>query len=155
MLDFIENKIILFFILFILYTIMDSTRNNKEITTDLSWENENIILDWARSEEEIDLTKEDEATRLVRSLTHPLRLKILQTIEVNNDNNKITASEIFSLFETDTSIINQHLRILVNNEILETVGEDEDKYFAINYALLKKIQLSTDNFLWKNKQTSN
>lgn len=71
-----------------------------------------------------------ESSELLRALTHPLRLQILQFIDQQNN---INVNKIYNTLNLEQSITSQHLRILRNAGIVETQRDGKFIYYSINY----------------------
>lgn len=88
--------------------------------------------------------KLQESSELLRALTHPLRLQILQFID-QQDN--INVNKIYNTLNLEQSITSQHLRILRNAGIVETQRDGKFIYYSINYDRVGNTTKAINSFL--------
>ena len=74
---------------------------------------------------------------VLRALTHPLRMKILEFID---ESGTINVNKIYSSLQLEQSITSQHLRILRAAGLVDTQREGKYIYYSINY---EKVQRAT------------
>lgn len=74
--------------------------------------------------------KLDISTELLRAVSHPLRLSIIEFIDQNK---VINVNKIYNTLSLEQSITSQHLRILRNAEVVDTKREGKYIYYSLNY----------------------
>lgn len=84
------------------------------------------------------------SSELLRALTHPLRMQILEFID-RQDN--INVNKIYNTLNLEQSITSQHLRILRNAGVVETKREGKFIYYSINYNKVGNAMKSIKSFL--------
>ena len=70
------------------------------------------------------------SAELLRALTHPLRMQILEFIDQQNN---INVNKIYNTLNLEQSITSQHLRILRNAGVVETKRDGKFIYYSIDY----------------------
>jgi ArsR family transcriptional regulator, virulence genes transcriptional regulator len=70
------------------------------------------------------------ATALMRALAHPLRLKIIRTIDAGKS---ACVNEIYTALSIEQSIASQHLRILRQVSLVHTKREGKFVHYSLNY----------------------
>ena len=89
--------------------------------------------------------KIQESSELLRALTHPLRMQIMEYIDSQDC---ISVNKIYSTLNLEQSITSQHLRILRNAGVVETKRDGKFIYYSINYdkvaAAMKAIKAFTE-----------
>jgi DNA-binding transcriptional ArsR family regulator len=78
------------------------------------------------------------ASEILRALTHPLRLKILEFIDKHES---INVNKIYNTLKLEQSITSQHLRILRNAGLVTTEREGKFIHYRVAY---DKIGLTVD-----------
>ena len=81
---------------------------------------------------------------ILRALCHPLRMKILQFIDENDD---INVYKIYNTLKLEQSITSQHLRILRNAGIVSTRREGKFIFYHIEYDKVGNVIQSIQSFL--------
>ena len=99
----------------------------------------------------LDQDKLSVASEILRALSHPLRLKILEFIDQNE---AINVNKIYNTLKLEQSITSQHLRILRINNLVETEREGKYIHYRINYEQIKKTVQAVDSFLDKIDETN-
>ncbi len=84
------------------------------------------------------------SSEILRALSHPLRMKILEFID-NNDT--INVNKIYNTLRLEQSITSQHLRILRLAGLVETRREGKFIHYSINYDKVAKSVNSIRAFL--------
>lgn len=82
------------------------------------------------------LIKEDEleiSAEVLRALTHPLRMRILEFIDRNE---MINVNRIYSALQLEQSITSQHLRILRQAGLVETERRGKYIHYRLRYGKL-------------------
>jgi len=85
-----------------------------------------------------------ESSEILRALTHPLRMKILEFIDRHDS---INVNKIYNTLKLEQSITSQHLRILRNAGIVLTEREGKFIHYKIDYTKVSKVLLAVNNFL--------
>jgi ArsR family transcriptional regulator len=75
-------------------------------------------------------------TELLRSVAHPLRIKILNFI---GQNQPIKVKGIYKELKMDQSIASQHLRILKNSQLVTYKRKGKEIFYSLNIDNLSKI----------------
>ncbi len=81
---------------------------------------------------------------LMRALAHPLRLKLLEFIDLEG---KTHVRKIYRTLELEQSITSQHLGVLRKAGVLKFEKEGKFKYYSINYDIVDRARKAVDNFL--------
>ncbi len=92
----------------------------------------------------IDNDKLRISSEILRALCHPLRMKILQFID---ENENINVNKIYNTLKLEQSITSQHLRILRNAGIVTTQREGKFIYYHIDYDKVGDVMVHVRNFL--------
>ncbi|GAB1396156.1 MAG TPA: metalloregulator ArsR/SmtB family transcription factor [Saprospiraceae bacterium] len=99
----------------------------------------------------IDNEKLELSSEILRALTHPLRLKIVEFIDSNK---RINVNKIYNSLKLEQSITSQHLKILRDAGILETKRTGKYIFYSLNYPRIENSVIAVNNFLAKQvKQT--
>lgn len=88
--------------------------------------------------------KLQESSELLRALTHPLRMQILEFIDSQDH---INVNKIYNTLNLEQSITSQHLRILRNAGIVETTRDGKYIFYSINYEKVKSAMAAINTFL--------
>lgn len=97
----------------------------------------------------IDNDKLRISSEILRALCHPLRMKILQFID---ENENINVNKIYNTLKLEQSITSQHLRILRNAGIVTTQREGKFIYYHINYDKVDDVMVYVRKFLEEEKK---
>ena len=73
--------------------------------------------------------------RVMRALTHPLRLRIIDFID---NNESVHVNEIYNSLNLEQSITSQHLRVLRLAGIVESKRNGKFIYYKLNYDKIEK-----------------
>ena len=73
------------------------------------------------------------SSEILRSLAHPLRMRILEFI---NQHKLINVNKIYGSLNLEQSITSQHLRILRQADLVETEREGKFIHYKLNYTRL-------------------
>ena len=84
----------------------------------------------------LDYGKLRRAVLTLRALNHPLRKKLVTTIE---EKRKVTVTEIYSLFKIEQSVASQHLAILRRANIVTTTREGKFIFYGVNKKRIAEI----------------
>jgi DNA-binding transcriptional ArsR family regulator len=88
-----------------------------------------------------------ESAEILRALAHPLRMKILEFIDQND---QINVNKIYNTLKLEQSITSQHLRILRLAGLVDTNREGKFIYYSINYARIGNTVAAINDFLEEN-----
>ncbi|MCP3928358.1 MAG: helix-turn-helix transcriptional regulator [Bacteroidetes bacterium] len=90
--------------------------------------------------------KLEEASNILRALSHPLRMKIIEFIDQNET---INVNKIYNTLRLEQSITSQHLRILRLAGIVNTERDGKFIHYAIDYDKLDSSVKAIKSFLEK------
>lgn len=82
----------------------------------------------------LDTVKNKKALHILRAINHPLRLSILQLIDVNK---RMTVTEIHTHFKIEQAIASQHLAILRRAGFVSTKKESKFVYYTLSYHFIQ------------------
>lgn len=99
-----------------------------------------------KSSELVDEAQLEIANKILRALSHPLRLKILEFIDKNKATN---VNKIYNTLKLEQSITSQHLRILRDADLVSTERQGKMILYEVNYTHIDKINKSIELFLTK------
>jgi ArsR family transcriptional regulator len=80
---------------------------------------------------------------LYRACTHPLRLKLLMYI---HEHGKINVNNIYHTLKLKQSVTSQHLKILRDARLVNTVRDGKFIYYSVNYKLLAQLMGATEKY---------
>jgi ArsR family transcriptional regulator len=86
------------------------------------------------------------SSELMRALAHPLRLKILEFIDRNDE---INVNKIYNTLDLEQSITSQHLRILRLAGVVDSSRDGKYIHYTINYDIVEKAKNAVNRFLEK------
>lgn len=89
-------------------------------------------------EENLEISAE-----VLRALTHPLRMQILEYIDRNE---MINVNRIYSALQLEQSITSQHLRILRQAGLVETERRGKFIHYRLRYGKLSSTIQAIKNF---------
>lgn len=89
-------------------------------------------------EEKLEVSAE-----VLRALTHPLRMQILEFIDRNE---MINVNRIYSSLQLEQSITSQHLRILRQAGLVETERRGKFIHYRLRYGKLSSTIQAIKNF---------
>jgi ArsR family transcriptional regulator len=84
------------------------------------------------------------ANEVIRSVSHPLRLRIIDFIDKNK---VINVNKIYNTLGLEQSITSQHLRILRLSNLVNTKREGKQIFYSINYENMEDLVKSIKKFL--------
>jgi ArsR family transcriptional regulator len=84
------------------------------------------------------------SSEILRAVAHPLRLKILEFIDLNPN---INVNKIYSSLQLEQSITSQHLRTLRDVGLVNAHREGKYIRYTINYNKIVHIITTVENFL--------
>lgn len=97
----------------------------------------------------INQEKLRESSEILRALAHPLRMKILEFIDQNEE---INVNKIYNTLHLEQSITSQHLRILRMAGLVETQREGKYIYYSLNYDKIHNASIAIQHFEAVNKE---
>lgn len=92
----------------------------------------------------INNEKLQESSEILRALTHPLRMKILEFIDQNDT---INVNKIYNTLKLEQSITSQHLRVLRLAGIVLTERDGKYIHYSIDYDKLSDAVHAISRFL--------
>jgi len=97
----------------------------------------------------INQEKLTESSEILRALAHPLRMKILEFIDQNDE---INVNKIYNTLRLEQSITSQHLRILRLAGLVETERNGKYIYYSINYDRILNAAIAINHFEERSKE---
>ncbi|GAB1477367.1 hypothetical protein MASR2M70_22050 [Bacillota bacterium] len=95
-----------------------------------------------RLRKELDEMQEEEmllTARVSDALAHPARLKIFRFIFLNNRNREqICNKDVVAAFDYSQATISQHIKKLVNADLVQVKNQDKFSYYYVNLGTLAK-----------------
>jgi len=88
--------------------------------------------------------KLQESSEILRALAHPLRMKILEFIDQNDE---INVNKIYNTLNLEQSITSQHLRILRLAGLVTTTRDGKFIHYSIDYDRVSNAIGSINSFL--------
>lgn len=85
-----------------------------------------------------------ESTEILRAVTHPLRMKILEFIDKHDS---VNVNKIYNTLKLEQSITSQHLRILRSADIVHTERDGKYIHYKVNYEKMERVLNAVNNFL--------
>jgi DNA-binding transcriptional ArsR family regulator len=92
----------------------------------------------------VDIGHLQTSSEVLRAVAHPLRMKILEFIDRNEE---INVNKIYNTLGLEQSITSQHLRILRQVNLVHTEREGKYIHYSINYDKLRDAVDSIQHFL--------
>ena len=92
----------------------------------------------------VDLNKSKKAAMILRAVNHKLRQQIMNVID---EKEKITVTDIYIKLRLVQSVCSQHLAILRKARIVETERNGKSIYYRINKETISDINLFIDQLL--------
>lgn len=74
--------------------------------------------------------KLEDSTQILRALTHPLRMRILQFIDKHGT---INVNKIYNTLKLEQSITSQHLKVLRLSGLVKAEKDGKYMHYSINY----------------------
>ena len=113
--------------------------------------NENTICNRKRAsmrkaKVNINNEKLQASSEVLRALSHPLRLQILEFIDQNDT---INVNKIYNTLNLEQSITSQHLRILRLAGLVDTERDGKFIHYRINYGRINTAVGAINRFLKK------
>lgn len=97
-----------------------------------------------KTDVKVDTDRLQTSSEVLRAVAHPLRMKILEFIDRNEE---INVNQIYNTLGLEQSITSQHLRILRQVDIVNTEREGKYIHYSINYEKLGDAVDSIQDFL--------
>lgn len=95
----------------------------------------------------IDDKKLQESTEILRALTHPVRLMILEFIDRNGTTN---VNNIYNTLKMEQSITSQHLKVLREAELVNTERDGKYIHYSLNYDNIHNHVEAIEDFFSRN-----
>ena len=83
------------------------------------------------------------SSEILRALAHPLRMKIIEFIDQNEE---VNVNKIYSSLQLEQSITSQHLRILRQSHLVETHRMGKYVYYSLNYDRIRQAAVAVTHF---------
>lgn len=83
------------------------------------------------------------SSEILRALAHPLRMKILEFIDQNEE---VNVNKIYSSLHLEQSITSQHLRILRLADLVETNRSGKYVFYSLKYENIQNAALAIHHF---------
>ncbi|MBT8230113.1 MAG: metalloregulator ArsR/SmtB family transcription factor [Bacteroidia bacterium] len=83
---------------------------------------------------------------LMKALAHPLRLKILEFIDIQG---VINVNKIYNTLKIEQSVTSQHLKLLRMAGVVKARKEGKFMHYQIDYSILERAERAVNNFLNK------
>ncbi|NNK89383.1 MAG: helix-turn-helix transcriptional regulator [Saprospiraceae bacterium] len=83
---------------------------------------------------------------LMKALAHPLRLKILEFIDLQG---VINVNKIYNTLKIEQSVTSQHLKLLRMAGVVKARKEGKFMHYQIDYTILERAERAVNNFLNK------
>lgn len=103
--------------------------------------NGNAVIKLQSSMEQLEMEDLKLATKIFRALHHPLRLSIVRLIE---EHGRLSVTQIYFKLRIEQSVASQHLAILRECDLLSSLRDGKNIYYAINPTRLNAILRSID-----------
>lgn len=97
-----------------------------------------------KTDVKVDIDRLQTSSEVLRAVAHPLRMKILEFIDRNEE---INVNKIYNTLGLEQSITSQHLRILRQVNLVHTEREGKYIHYSINYDKLGDAVDSIQHFL--------
>lgn len=85
---------------------------------------------------QIELEKLEEAAKKLKAMAHPLRIAIINLLQ---DNEQLSVTEIHKKLHLDQAITSHHLGILKDKGILDSVRKGKNTYYKLKHNRISKI----------------
>lgn len=92
----------------------------------------------------VDLIRIKKAALILRAFNHKLRQQIIQLID---EHQKITVTELYSKLHLEQSVASQHLAILRKAGFVKTTREGKFIYYSLNMTRIQELIRFTDGLL--------
>ncbi len=84
----------------------------------------------------LDITKLEMAASKLRAIAHPMRIAI---IDLLNEKNKLSVTEIYSALDIEQASASHHLNILKNKGVLISKREGKKIFYSLKSVTLSEI----------------
>jgi ArsR family transcriptional regulator len=92
---------------------------------------------------DIDIKELKNASNVLRAITHPLRIQILDFISKNEP---VNVSVIYKKLDLEQSVTSSHLSILRKDEFLLTSREGKKIYYSVNSKRIEGVLKSIKSY---------
>ena len=89
------------------------------------------------------------SSEVLRAIAHPLRMKILEFIDQNEE---INVNKIYNTLGLEQSITSQHLRILRTAGLVSTQRDGKYIHYSIDYEKLGDSVVAVEGFLQESRK---
>jgi DNA-binding transcriptional ArsR family regulator len=86
----------------------------------------------------------EDASSLMRALTHPIRLKLISFIDQNK---RINVNKIYKALKMEQSVASQHLRILRDEKLVKAERNGKFIFYTVNYPKVEAVVDAINKFL--------
>lgn len=105
---------------------------------------ESIVLRGGKKEILLDYSELRKGVLVLRSVNHKLRQAIIDLLE---ENDKMTVTELFIRMRLEQSVASQHLAILRKSGVVVTERDGKFIYYSLNRERLRQIAQLVDDIL--------
>ena len=98
--------------------------------------NETIVLKKGKKDIELDYAELRKAVLVLRAVNHKLRQQIIELLE---DNDKMTVTDLYIKLRLEQSVASQHLAILRRAGIVSTSRDGKFIFYSVNYNRLAEV----------------
>ncbi len=92
---------------------------------------------------DIDIKELKSASNVLRAITHPLRIQILDFISKNEP---VNVSVIYKKLDLEQSVTSSHLSILRKDKFLLTSREGKKIYYSVNNERIESVLKSIQSY---------
>lgn len=126
------------------YTInVEELRRIVRFANDVQLEPKSVDL----KSEKLDLGDTNSAYNVLRVVSHPLRLQLMEFIDKHGE---INVNRIYNTLGLEQSITSQHLRMLRDQEMVVTRKDGKKIYYQLNDKRLKQIFNALNEYFGQN-----
>lgn len=126
------------------YTInMDELRRIMRFANDVQLEPKSVDL----KSEKLELGDTNAAYNVLRVVSHPLRLQLMEFIDKHGE---INVNRIYNTLGLEQSITSQHLRMLRDQNMVETRKDGKKIFYTLNDKRLKQIFNAINEYFGSN-----
>src|SRR5690242_14045616 len=101
---------------------------------------------------QLDQLQFSKARRVLKSIDHPLRLKIMRLVHSNREMN---VTDVYKKLRLEQSVASQHLRWLREARVVKTKRDGKQICYSLNYERLAELNRIIMDFLSKNLDINN
>jgi DNA-binding transcriptional ArsR family regulator len=138
--------------------VLKATRAGKNIIYTINPEEMRRVLSMANTiqpekggaeitKDKLDLGDTNEAYNVMRVLSHPLRLQLMEFIDKHGE---INVNRMYNTLGLEQSITSQHLRMLREQNLVNTRKEGKKIHYSLNEKRLKQISNALGDYFASN-----